>query len=233
MVTDLSRGADPVVLASARGITEPFRDVLLSAATAGIVQAKNFQEGDRVNQGDIIFALDKRLEELETNRRQLVVELRKTDADSTRILFSKTTGVAKDELAKKEVDHKVAAVEYDMAMEQLRRRQITAPFAGTLSDLLLEVGEAVQAYQPMARLVDTSQFYFVCNLEARMASRLTLNQAVSVEIETGTETFVTSGKITFLSPVVDPASGLMKVKALFDNSAGKIRPGLAGKITFK
>jgi hypothetical protein len=25
----------------------------------------------------------------------------------------------------------------------------------------------------------------------------------------------------------------LKIKALFDNSAGKIRPGLAGKITFK
>ena len=36
------------------------------------------------------------------------------------------------------------------------------------------------------------------------------------------------GKIVFISPVVDPASGLQKVKVLFDNAEGKIRPGVSG-----
>ena len=38
------------------------------------------------------------------------------------------------------------------------------------------------------------------------------------------------GKIVFLSPVVDPASGLQKVRVLFDNTEGQVRPGVAGKM---
>ena len=36
--------------------------------------------------------------------------------------------------------------------------------------------------------------------------------------------------ITLMTAVVDPASGLQKVKALFDNRDGKVRPGVAGRM---
>lgn len=227
------RAADRPPLAPARGITEPLLDVLLSAAVPGIVHAQKFKEGDVVKEGDVICELDQRLEELEKARRQLVVDLRKADLDGTRVLFSKTTAVAKEELDKKEVDYKVALVEHDMAVEQLRRRQVTAPFSGVITELYVDVGEAVQPYQPIVRLVETRRCHFVSNVEGRAAAQLSLNQAVIIEVDTGSGIAQLPGKIIFLSPVTDPASGLLKIKALFDNSEGKIRPGLAGRIAFK
>ncbi|HEY0548518.1 MAG TPA: hypothetical protein VGF13_02890, partial [Verrucomicrobiae bacterium] len=50
-------------------------------------------------------------------------------------------------------------------------------------------------------------------------------------IETGAAPVTLNGRITFLSPVADPASGLVKVKAFFENAGGRIRPGLAGGMT--
>src|SRR5688500_17113127 len=70
--------ADRPALSPARGITEPLLDVLLSAAVPGIVHTQKFKEGDVVKQGDVLCELDRRLEELEKARRQLVVDLRKT-----------------------------------------------------------------------------------------------------------------------------------------------------------
>ena len=64
--------------------------------------------------------------------------------------------------------------------------------------------------------------------EARRA--LKLGQSVKLEIESASEPKAVEGKIVYLSPVVDPASGLQKVKALFENSNGSIRPGVAGKM---
>jgi hypothetical protein len=34
--------------------------------------------------------------------------------------------------------------------------------------------------------------------------------------------------VELVSPVVDPASGLVEIKVLFDNLEGRIRPGLSG-----
>ncbi|NOS68318.1 MAG: HlyD family efflux transporter periplasmic adaptor subunit, partial [Verrucomicrobia bacterium] len=130
-------------------------------------------------------------------------------------------------------DYKVAVAERDIAAEQLRRRIITAPFTGQITDILVESGEACQPYQPIVRVVDTSRCYFVSNLDAKFASRLHQDASVKLDVETGATTVTVTAKIIFISPVVDPASGLVKIRALFENTGGKIRPGLAAKLVLE
>src|SRR5258707_253549 len=68
--------AEPIIAA---GITEPICDVTLSSSVAGIVSAWKFKEGDFVKEGEAIIELDKRLEELETERRKLARDNHKSD----------------------------------------------------------------------------------------------------------------------------------------------------------
>jgi RND family efflux transporter MFP subunit len=220
-------------LNSVDGITEPFLDVTVSASVAGIITAQKFGEGDFVKEGDVILELDKKLEELETARRKLVVDNKKVDFDATEVLFKTTKAVSGEEREKKQVEYKIAAVEHDMAAEQLRRRSVASPLAGVITEVMLDVGEACQPYQPLLRIVDVRRVYFVANIEAKAAAMLKQGQPVKLEIETGAAALPVQGKISFLSPVADPASGLLKVKVLFENPEGKIRPGLAGKLSLK
>jgi multidrug efflux pump subunit AcrA (membrane-fusion protein) len=39
-----------------------------------------------------------------------------------------------------------------------------------------------------------------------------------------------NGTVVFVSPVVDPASGLMRLKVRFRNADGRVRPGVAGML---
>jgi RND family efflux transporter MFP subunit len=217
----------------AMGVTEPLVDVLLSLPVPGIVTAIKFKEGDSVRKGDVILELDKRLEELEVQRRKLVVDTRKMDFDATVTLFEKTTGVSREELSKKEADYKVAMVEHQMAETELARRMIVAPNHGVITDLILDVGESMQAYQPVVRLVDPRRCVFECNLEAQAAAPLRLDQTVKLRLDTGAQPLSTTGRLMFLSPVADPASGLINVKIQFENPQGTIRPGLAGTMIFE
>jgi RND family efflux transporter MFP subunit len=214
--------------AHAPGITESFLEVTLSSSVAGIITTEKYREGDFVNENTPVVELDKKLEELEVERRKLVVNVRKSDFEATEKLFTKTKGTSKEELEKKEADYRIAVVDHETAIEQLRKRHIFAPFAGHITEILLHPGEACQPYQPVIRMVDTRRCYFVSDVEARTAVLLKTNQTVRLMIDTGGEPVTVDGKITFLSPVADPASGLVKVKALFENAAGRIRPGLAG-----
>lgn len=219
---------------TALGITEPFLDSTLSSAVAGIVTQQPFQEGDAVKQGDVLVELDKRLEELEVIRRKAVYEDAEEEYAVTKKLFdmpnSSTPGV---EVEKHKLERDVAKVEFELAEERLRRRHIAAPFDGSIAEIFLQVGEACQIQQPLVRIVDTSQCYFVSNVEAKAGHDLKPDQEVSLEIDAGTEAPMRlAGKISFVSPVVDPASGLMKVKVVFENSDGAVRPGVAGKMRF-
>jgi RND family efflux transporter MFP subunit len=215
---------------SVTGITEAFLDVTLGASVPGIISVQKHREGDFVKEGEVIVELDKRLEELETARRKLVVDVKWSDYDGTQKLFKSTKGVSKEELEKKQMEYNVAVVEHEMAAEQLRRRLIPSPLSGTITEIFLDVGEACQPYQPVARVVDARRCYLVANLDPGLGARLKTEQTVKLEIETGAAPVAVEGKITYLGPVVDPASGLLKVKVLFDNPGNKIRPGAAGRI---
>jgi RND family efflux transporter MFP subunit len=218
---------------SAAGITEPILDVTLSAAVPGLVAARKVKEGDFVTEGQVVVELDKKLEELEVHRRKLVADRLKSDLEATRALFNRTKSVSQEELERKETEYQVAAVELELAREQLQRRLVVSPLSGIVTRLPLEVGEACQAHLPVARIVDTRRCYFVCNVEAKAGHRLKVDQSVKLEVEPGTRSLTLPGKIVFVSPVVDPASGLLRVKVLFENADGNLRPGIAGRMVWE
>jgi RND family efflux transporter MFP subunit len=228
--------ARPIAAATAKtcvGITEPVFDVALSMPVPGIVAAQKFNEGDFVQANDVILELDQRLEQLEVERRRSVLENRKADWESTKKVFEKTSSISRDELLKKEADFKVASTEYEMAVEQLRRRKLVAPAAGVITQLSVRLGEACTALQPVVRLVDTRRCYFISDIEANLSSGLKAGEKVELEIDDAKAAIKVTGSIVFVSPVVDSASGLQKVKVVFDNTDARVRPGLAGKLYLK
>ena len=218
--------AEPV---SIPGVTEPLLDVSLSAPVPGIINTEFFKEGQSVKKGEALMELDQKLEEFEAARRKAVMDRAKNDLESTQVLVQTTKSVSQEEVDKKQMEFNVAAAEYGVAAEQLARRRIVAPFSGTICEILLRTGAACAPYQPLLRLVDTTRCYFVGHVEGKAAMALHLDQPVKVEVE-GVGGAVT-GTICYIAPVVDPASGLARVKAIFDNPGGRIRPGLAARVT--
>lgn len=252
LVESPARGA----AASVRGITEPVQHATLSARVPGVIRAIRVREGGRVAAGDVILELDREQEELEVSRRKLVWESRaeldsaadrvatfKTDLDATRRLFEQSQSVSRDELEKKELEYKLAVaeharlkvaeererIEYDMAVEQLARRSILSPIDGTVTKIYLEVGESCEPNTPMADVVDASRFHFLAGVDAETGRRLSPGARVLFIPEDGDEHGI-EGDILFVSPVLDPASGLQSMKAVFENGNGAVRPGAAGRI---
>jgi multidrug resistance efflux pump len=113
-------------------------------------------------------------------------------------------------------------------VQQLADRQLVAPFDGSIVEVLLKPGAAVAPYQPLVRVVDTSRCYFVGHIDGKMAGELQLGEPVQIQADGGRSV---TAKISFISPVVDAASGLAKIKAIFDNSNGMVRPGIAATLT--
>ena len=210
------------------GVTEPFMDVELSAPVQGTIALEHFSEGAEVQEGQVILELDSALEELETQRRKEVMERSRTDFEATQTLFSKTKAVSQEELDKRRMEYKVAAAEYGIAEEQLKRRKIVAPFSGTIVELFLKPGASCEPHRPLVRLVDVNRCHFIGHIEGTSASSLKLEQPVKIQVA-GLEASVPA-VITFISPVVDSASGLARIKALFENADRRVRPGLPAQL---
>ncbi len=218
------------------GITEPYLDVTLGLADAGIIRNQYFKEGDRVKQGDVILELDKNLEKLEVQRRKAIMDQDKMIHDSTRELSETTKSVSQEDLIKASESGlqkwlwapPITVPKFEACVQQLADRQLVAPFSGAITEVLLKPGAAVAPYQPLVRLVDVSRCYFVGHIDGTAASQFRLDQPVKIAVEGGQ---TVEGKVCYISPVVDAASGLARIKVIFDNQGGEIRPGLAARLT--
>ncbi len=237
------------------GITEPIKDVELSMSVEGRIAAIFFEEGARIKKGQVILKLDKRLEELEVERRKLIwegkAELEAAEArvltlqshvESTRNLFESTGSVSREELEEKELEFKLALaerkrleleedrqrIEYKMARENLRKRRLESPLKGIIIKLFLREGESCEAGEPVVHVVDAGKCRFVSNVEEKIGRTLKKGQSVDLKIRAGSGSISKQGIVTFVSPVVDPASGLLEIKAEFDNQDGEVRPGVEG-----
>jgi RND family efflux transporter MFP subunit len=240
---------------SVRGITEPLNDATISAIVAGRVAVIRKKEGEAVAKGDVVLEMEKEEQELEAARRKLIFESKvevnsakhqadtlKLDYTATKQLFDTTQSVSEEELWKKELDYKLAMAEYDklviaeqreelewkIAEEQLKERIVFAPFNGTVVKIFKHAGDSANAQDPLARVVDVHQCRFVAYVEAASAPHLAKGSKVTLKIGEGASAVSRTGTVEFMSPVVDPSSGLREVKALFDNSDGKVQPGVSG-----
>ena len=240
---------------SISGFTEPYFDAMLGISTIGRVAKIHLPEGTTVEKGQVILELDQQLENLEVQRRKLLwtskaevqsaarqVKTLKSHLKATKVLYKTTGSVPREELENQELEYALAVdelkrledaesrekIEYGIANEQLSKRSLRAPFSGQIAELLINVGENCELDTPLVHLVDTRRGYFVANVELSVSQKLTSGQTVELQLQSGLETVSRKGEIVFISPVVDPASGLRKIKARFDNPDGKIIPGVAG-----
>ena len=132
------------------------------------------------------------------------------------------------ELQQLEIAEAREKLEYELAEEQLSMRNILSPVDGIVEEIYLEVGANCDPRQALVRIVDISRFYFIANVEPEAAAGLALEQPVQLAVEGSGKKI--EGKVSFISPVVDQASGLRRIRAVFDNTDGAVPPGVAATL---
>jgi RND family efflux transporter MFP subunit len=242
--------AEPVRIA---GITAPVNRATLSSVLPGQIAKIYVVEGTPVKTGQLLIELDKRLESLDVERRKLLAEsqseleaakhragLLQREWETANRLFETNKSISREERDRKETEYKLAAteherlkmiemqetLEYRMAVEQMNRRDIRAPFDGVVTRLYLKEGEGCDDRQPLVDVVDARTCEFLCHMPAIHAANLKKDSTVVLEVESGGGPLKREGRVFFISPVVDPASGLREVQVRFDNSDGSLTPGV-------
>jgi multidrug efflux pump subunit AcrA (membrane-fusion protein) len=92
------------------------------------------------------------------------------------------------------------------------------------------VGEWAKAGDPMLHLVDTSIAILRLSVPHAIAGSLRVGSKQVILLEAGSTESQVLGMIKFVSPVADPASGLVQVELSFNNPAGRIKTGIKGTI---
>lgn len=240
----------------AAGITQAIHDLKLSVTAAGRIEALFVKEGDRVRKGDLLLHMDRTLEALEVRRREVMLEdnarleeLRAKELTLTEQVRAARSLLATGGVSRKQVEDEELAlgtiiaerksiefakrrerVELDLAREAYERRHLRSPIDGVVTRVVSRIGESVAPHEPVMVVVDVRTARFSGTVPIADAARVRAGSSVMLQLGSDAEPLTRLAQLVFVSPVADPASGLVDVIAEFDNADGSIRPGTAGRI---
>lgn len=230
--------------------------VNLVARVNGALQATSFAPGSRVKQGQVLFVIESTVyrdnvtqaeSQLKTARAQLdyarsqyerMKEALKSDAVSRIQVLQAESSVAQSVAA---VSNAEAAL--NIARTNLGYCYIRAPFSGTISRSLYDVGNYISgAAQPVTLATiykdDRMLAYFNVSdnqwlsmlMAANDGKKEQLPKNVTVQLnEWGTETYPAT--LDYLSPDVELNTGTLNIRANFDNPKGVLKSGLYVSVT--
>lgn len=246
----------PAIAEDFLGIVYPSRDLALSLGVGGLVTVVNVEVGKKVDSGQVLLSLDERMANIEVERRRVVSEDRselQSLQDRQAILnelylsavklFQLTGGVSQEEVQKLKLElgdtngrieqiksRKLReGLEYRAAEQERQALNLLAPVAGIVTRVDMDVGEWAKPGEVVIQMVDTSKCYLRVNVSNAAARNLTSGMKLQVQID-GASNVNINGRLSYVAPVADAASGLVELRVMFDNPRGLIRPGSSGRV---
>ncbi len=127
-------------------------------------------------------------------------------------------------------DQTVALIERDEVGVTFEPAPVPSTLRGVVGRIYLDRGQNVTLNTPIALVVDDSDIVGKAEIPERYAGRVKLDQGVRVTVDAHRDQ-VFSGRVSRVSPVVDPATRSAPIEVRVDNTSGKLRSGLFAELT--
>lgn len=207
-----------------KGLVIPLEQANLSSRGTGVIKTLK-EEGAEIHKGDVVFSLDDDAERAAVDTQKAVLDKRSWEVESNKKLRSKG-GSSEDEERTIIANFKTAEAQVREAEAMLDKKTVRAPFDGVVVRRIRAPGEAVDQYMPVVNAVNLSKVYFETYLPANRLKDVHSGVPVEVRVpDLPGRTF--SGRVDFIAPVIDPASGEFRIKVLISNDDRSLRSGMS------
>jgi len=241
------------------GLIKPINNLILSSAIEGKLSKIFIEEGSIIKVGDNLLTVDNELQKLEVERRRLIwkdvsqisfakknLKIIKSLLSSTRKLYNNTKAVSRDDLnmlemkyytAKgdlkaREENEKKEKLEYKIAKTLLSKYIIKSPIDGVVTKIEKDVGEWTNSGERLINIVNTKKCFLDISIDEKYRDSIKKGDMLEFKPLTKDNFTVIDGNITFISPITDSASGLVRIKISFDNSKINITSGVSASVSF-
>ena len=220
---------------------------------AGFIDSVQFAEGSRVKKGQLLFRIDPRPFQAEVNR--LSAELRRSRSQSALAATNHDRGqrlVSQHLISQQDADQLATAAStanddigaaqaaLETARLNLEFTEVRSPIDGRVSRALITAGNLVAITSVLTTVVSDDPVYAYFDADEQTYLKFaqpgragdgarTADQSVFMGLidEDG---YPHTGRLDFVDNQVDPQSGTIRGRAVFDNKDGRFTPGLFARI---
>ncbi|WP_125784518.1 efflux RND transporter periplasmic adaptor subunit [Pseudoalteromonas rubra] len=223
--------------------------VVLKPRVSGQVEQMTFKEGERIEKGQTLFRLDPRPFEVqvETLNAQLVsadaaLMQAKSEARRAKQLVAEkamSTELAEQRAAtlrQAQANRDAIAAQLKKARLDLEFSQVEAPISGVISRAIVTKGNYVSAGETtLATIVSDQQIYAYFDVDERTWSDkfagVDATDAVTVQLQRINGGASVPGVVDFIDNEINPNTGTLGVRAVFDAQQHGLKPGAFARIS--
>lgn len=118
----------------------------------------------------------------------------------------------------------IATVDRDEVGFKYEKAPVESPLDGVVGRVYVDRGTSVTPQTPVALVVSLDNAKVRLDIPEKYIPRLTVGQAVEVRVDAYPESF--EGRVTRISPVVDPATRTAPIEVLVPNPQHRLKPGM-------
>ncbi len=222
---------------------------------SGIIEQVHFSDGQFVHQGDLLFTIDPRPFQAALDNAKAVqagaeakLALAKTNLDRNKNLIASHAiaqsdlDTTNDAFLEADAAFKAAQAAVQTAQLNLNYTAITAPVTGRVSRAEITAGNLVQdgsSAPLLTTVVSVSPVYVEFEIDEQTYLKYLANGAAGnsglahIPVDMGLaneEGYPRQGHLESIDNQLDTTSGTIRVRAVFDDPAGDLTPGLYAKV---
>lgn len=234
--------------------TQGYKETQVRARVGGILLKRNYVEGSQVEEGSVLFEIDPEPYEVALKQAQAQLAQAKAQLSSAETQWHRTEKLFKEGYASEKTrdearsnrDSLLASVQLaeaavDSAQLNLDYTVVKAPISGITSLGAQSEGSLISTTGESSLLTSITQidpiYVIFSATEGEILSLTNMTERGLIKNpERGKDIFAKlklgdgsiyneDGKINFINPTIDEATGTIKLRAVFPNPEGKIRPG--------
>lgn len=199
-------------------------EIILAPEVAGRVVEINFDEGEAVEQGQVMIRLDQSIYQAELDQAKADLSIAEKDFARAKELLSRGSGSeqARDQALS---DLQAARATVALATARLDKTTITAPFDGIAGLRRVSVGDYLSPGQEIVRLVDINPLKLDVTLPSNYLNYLTPGMGINLRSDARpNQSF--DATVYAIDPRVSATARTVRLRARVPNDDNQLRPGL-------
>lgn len=219
---------DDIIIAN--GSVMANEEVELKSEATGRITRINFQEGSKVQKGQLLVKIDD--DELQAQLRQLEFDVeiaRQDEYRKSRLLAVK--GISQEEYDASRLRVSDLESQIDLLKARIDKTMIVAPFRGQIGLRYASEGAYMTPGTSIALLVQNDPVKIEFSIPERYAGFVRNGQSIEFTLSGREKKF--QGKVYAQEPRIDPSTRSLRIRALSPNPGGELVPGTFASVTLK
>lgn len=210
------------------GNLRAYRGVELATELSGIVTQVPVKSGIDVKAGTLLMQMRQDSDVAQLHSLQAQADLAKVLLERNRQQLA-IQAISKNAFDSSDADYKakLALVEQQSAL--VNKKNLKAPFSGRIGIVSVNPGQFINAGDKLITLQTIDPIFVDFTVPQNEVSQLHTNAKIELRADAyGNQAFV--GKVTAISPRVDPNTRNIQIEALVSNPDKKLLPGMFGNV---